>query len=82
MQCTSISLFVLVPQSREPLLKRKDQYIRPPCTNKFRSAAFENGNNIYYFTKQATLMRRSTVPSLPLQLEFLAQSMFVNSSGT
>jgi hypothetical protein len=27
-------------------------------------------NIIYFFTKQATLMRRSTVLSLPFQLEF------------
>ena len=35
------------------------------------SAAFEIENSIYFFfTKQATLMRRSTVPSLPIQLVF------------
>ncbi len=28
-----------------------------------------------FFTKQATLMRRSTVPSLPLRLEFPANSI-------
>jgi hypothetical protein len=34
------------------------------------SAAFNNENITYFFTKQATLMRRSIVLSLPLQLEF------------
>jgi hypothetical protein len=33
---------------------------------------FDNENIIYYFTKQVTLIRRSTVPSLPRQLVFPA----------
>ncbi len=38
----------------------------PPSTNWFRSAAFDNANIIhFFFTKQATLMRRSIVMSLP-----------------
>ncbi len=56
--------------SREPLLNGKDQYGWPPWTNTFRSAAFDYAKNIYFFTKQATLMRRSTVLSLPVQLVF------------
>ncbi len=57
-------------KNRESLLKGKDQYRWPPCTNLFRSAPFDNAN-VYFFTKQATLMRRSTVFNLPLQLVFL-----------
>jgi hypothetical protein len=38
----------------------------------FRSAPFCIANIIYFFPKQATLMRRSNVLSLPLQLEFPA----------
>jgi hypothetical protein len=33
-------------------------------------AAFDIANIIYFFTKQVTLMRRSTIISLPLQLVF------------
>ncbi len=38
--------------SREVLLKGKDQYSWPPCTNKFRSAPFniEKIINIFYKT--------------------------------
>jgi hypothetical protein len=36
----------------------------------FRSAAFENANIFYFFRKQATLMRRSTVLSLPHYIVF------------
>jgi len=52
---------------REVLLKGKSQYGWPPCINQFRSAPFyiENIINLFYNTKQATLMRRSTVLSLP-----------------
>jgi hypothetical protein len=32
-----------------------------------RSARFDITNVIYFFTKYVTLMRRPTVPSLPLQ---------------
>ncbi len=53
--------------SREPLLKGKAQYSSPPCTS---SAPFDNTNIIHFFTKQATLLRRSIVLSLPLQLVF------------
>ncbi len=42
--------------TREPLLKGKPQY------------SFDNFTIIYFFTQQATLMRRSTVMSLPVQL--------------
>ncbi len=54
----------------EPLLKGKAQYNSPPCPNKLRSAALDTTNIIYFFTKQATLMRRSTMLSLPLHLVF------------
>jgi hypothetical protein len=55
---------------REVLLKGNAQYGWPPCNNKFRSAPFYNENMIYFLTKQATLMRRSTVLSLPTKLVF------------
>ncbi len=42
----------------------------PPCTNKFRSTAFHTENIFFFFTKQPTLMRRSTVLGLPLQKKF------------
>jgi hypothetical protein len=41
-------------------------------TNEFRPTAFNNAIIIYFFTKQATLMRRSTVRRFPLQLVFPA----------
>ncbi len=56
------SLTFEVGFGKEPLLKEKAQYNGPP------SAAFDNAN--IYFFKQATLMRRSTVPNLPVQLVF------------
>jgi hypothetical protein len=37
---------------------------------RLRLTAFENANIIYFYTKQATLKRRSNVISLPLQLVF------------
>jgi len=38
------------PSAREQLLKGKAQYNRPPCTNPFRSAAFDNEKDhlLYY----------------------------------
>ncbi len=54
--------------AREALLKGKAQYGWPPWTNLIRSAAFYVENITCPFTKQATLIRRSTVMSLPLQL--------------
>ncbi len=39
-------------------------------TSLFRSAALEIENIFYFFTKQATPMRRSTVLRFPLQLVF------------
>ncbi len=54
-------------ESRELLLKGKDKCSWPPCTKKFKSAAFHNENIIYFFTKEAILFRRSTVLSLPLR---------------
>jgi hypothetical protein len=57
-------------QTREPLLKGKAKYSLPPCNSKFRSAPFLLKIVLVFFTKQRTLMRRSTVLSLPLQLVF------------
>ncbi len=36
---------------REPLLKGKALYSRPPCTNKFRTATFDKGNIVLFFNK-------------------------------
>jgi hypothetical protein len=58
---------------RESLLKGNAQYSRPPCTNQFSSAAFDTENSVYSFARQATLMRRSTVLSLPLQFVWQEQ---------
>jgi hypothetical protein len=54
------------------LIKWKARYIRPPCTRYITSTSFDNANIIYFFTKQVSLMRRSTVLSLPTQLVFHA----------
>ncbi len=40
-----------------PLLKGKDQYSWPSCTNKFRSAVFDNANITYFLQKNYILMR-------------------------
>jgi hypothetical protein len=56
--------------TREVLQKGKAQHSWPPCTYYLISAALDNASIIYYFTKQATLMRRWSVLSLPLQLAF------------
>ncbi len=56
----------------EVLPQGNAQYSWPPCTNEFRSAPLYIENSIYLFTKQATLMRRSTVLSLPPQSIFPA----------
>ncbi len=63
----SISLQLVFPVciGREVLLKGKAQYGWPACTNYFRSAPLYIEIIIYLFTKQATLVRRSTVLSLP-----------------
>ncbi len=37
---------------REPLLKGKAQYSWPPCTNSFRSAAFDIGNKTSYLNEE------------------------------
>ncbi len=66
----SLERHCLVDQDREVLLKGKAQYSWPPCTNQFRSQPFHIENISYFFTKQTTLMRRSIVLSLPLQLMF------------
>ncbi len=51
-------------------MKGMGQYSWPPCTNLFRSAPFRVKILFIFFTKQAQLIRRSTVPSLPPQLVF------------
>ncbi len=57
--------------SRDFITEGKAQYHWPPCSNLFRSVTFSIENSDYLpFTKQATLMRRPTVLSLPLQLVF------------
>ncbi len=50
--------------TRESLLKGKDQYSWPPCTNQFRLASFLAVTMFFSFTKQPTLMRTSNVLSL------------------
>ncbi len=47
---------------------RNPLYICIPATNYLNLSAFVIGNNIYLVTKQAALMRRSTVLSLPFSL--------------
>jgi|APCry1669190288_1035285.scaffolds.fasta_scaffold226001_1 hypothetical protein len=42
------------------------------CRSPVRSAVVNHANHIYFFTKQATLMRRSNVLSFPLQFVFPA----------
>jgi hypothetical protein len=45
----SVSLPCLMHrQGREPSLKRKAQYNRPPCNNLFISAAFDNARIICF----------------------------------
>ncbi len=55
-------------KNRETLLKGMAQYSRPPCANLYTLDASDISKNIYFFTKQATLMWRSIVLILPLQL--------------
>jgi len=73
-QSLNVIFNLLAPYSptTKYLLKGKAPYGLPPCTNYFRSAPFYIEHIIYLFTKQATLMRRSTVLSLPSQLGFPA----------
>ncbi len=73
-----IKLFILFLRditNREPLLKGKAQYSWPPRINSFRLAAFDIENIIYFLTKQASLMRMSTVLSLSLQLVFPVKNL-------
>jgi hypothetical protein len=64
------SSFLEQSLARELLLKVKTRNSWPPCTNYFRWAHFDIANIFYFNTKQAILMRRSTVLSRPLQLVF------------
>jgi hypothetical protein len=41
----------IVKNAKEPILKWKAQYSRAPCTNYFRSGAFDIANSTYFFTK-------------------------------
>ncbi len=68
--CRSITLFMpglTLKNTRgcpNQAMKGKDQYSWPPCTS-IRSAALDIiAQIIFFFTKQVTLMRRSTVLSL------------------
>ncbi len=65
-------------RSREPLLKGKAQYSWPPYINLLRSAVFYWKYYLPFFTKQVTLVRRSTVLRIPLQLEFLGRWIKIN----
>ncbi len=47
----------------------KAQYSWPPCTDSLEQELFIL-ITLFTFSKLASLMRRSTVPSLPLQLVF------------
>ena len=49
----------------EPILKEKAHYSWPPETSLLRATSFDIANIIYFFTKQANLMRRSTILSVP-----------------
>ncbi len=65
----------ILTKAKELSRKGKAQYCRPPCTNLFRSAAFDFANILDYLIKQVPIMRRSTVLSLPLQLVFLVEGI-------
>jgi len=70
--------------SREPFLKVKAQYSWPPCTNLFISS-IDIANIIYILLNMlgATLMRRSTVLSLPIcKCSQLCLSVLHNSTTT
>ncbi len=65
---------LFISSTREVLLKGKAQYSWPPCTKWFNQLLFILQILFTFFTKQATLMRRSTVLSLPPQLVFPASA--------
>jgi hypothetical protein len=56
----------------------------PPCANYFRPAAFVIANIIYFFEKQAVLIRRSTKLSFSLKLVLKGLSLITKraSQGT
>ncbi len=68
--------------TREVLLKGKAQYSWPPCINQFRSAPFILKILLTSSTKQATLMGRSTVLSLPLMLVYPASTLLPSYATT
>jgi hypothetical protein len=51
----------------------------PPCSNQFRLAPFKLKILFTFFTKQATLMWRSNVLSLPLRFYSLDRSLYFKS---
>jgi hypothetical protein len=61
---------IIIILSGNPHWRGRLSTVWPPCTNQFRSAPFDIENIIYFLTKNAALLRRSTVLSLPLQLVF------------
>jgi len=65
-----LPLFVLDDLAKEFSLEGKGQYDWPPLTNKLKSAPSDEANMIWFFSKQATLTRRSTVPRFPNLLVF------------
>ncbi len=61
-------------QTNEHLQQRMAQYRWPPWTNYFIWAVHARAKSMNVLTKQATLMRRWTVLSLPLQCLFPVQT--------
>jgi len=75
MQCFQNALaFLAKVVNREPLPKKKAQCSRPPYTNRSDQLLFILKILFTFVTKQATLMRRSSVLNLPLKLVFPAVS--------
>jgi hypothetical protein len=72
----------MIGVSKELLLKGKAHNNEPPCTNQLKSMAFDiaKSKHSLFFTKQAILMRRSTILSLHLLLVFLAVSYLLLSN--
>ncbi len=55
------------------------RYHWPPCTSKLNLPLFLLKLYLCFFEKRASLMRRSSVLSLPLQLVFLAYTILASS---
>jgi hypothetical protein len=58
----------IVKNAKEPILKWKGQYSRPPCTNYFRSGAFDIANSTYFL--QTCLNEEVNRTTLPFYLVF------------